>query len=65
MHSFEVHSNESMCRKSGRLGLEQVSILPFLLCRLTEVGDVWEGVTTEKERQQKSALMHHVTLCEF
>ena len=24
MHSFEVHSNESVCRKSGRLGLEQV-----------------------------------------
>ena len=25
MHSFEVHSNESVCRKSVRLGLEQVS----------------------------------------
>ena len=24
MYSFEVHSNESTCRKSGRLGLEQV-----------------------------------------
>ena len=24
MHSFEVHSNKSACRKSGRLGLEQV-----------------------------------------
>ena len=24
MHSFEVHSNESACRKSGRLGLEHV-----------------------------------------
>ena len=24
MHSFEVHSNESPCRKSGRLGLKQV-----------------------------------------
>ena len=24
MHSFEAHSNESTCRKSGRLGLEQV-----------------------------------------
>ena len=23
--NFEVHSNESACRKSGRLGLEQVS----------------------------------------
>ena len=22
--SFEVHSNESACRKSGRLGMEQV-----------------------------------------
>ena len=24
MHSFEVHSNESACRKSGSIGLEQV-----------------------------------------
>ena len=24
MHSFEVHSNESACRKSGRLGMEKV-----------------------------------------
>ena len=23
-HSFEVHSNDSACRKSGRLGLEQI-----------------------------------------
>ena len=32
MRSFEVHSNESACRKSGRLGLEQVSVM--LLLRL-------------------------------
>ena len=25
MHSFEVHSNESACRKQVRLGLEQVN----------------------------------------
>ena len=25
MHSFEVHSNESACRKNGCLGLEQVN----------------------------------------
>ena len=25
MHNFVVHSNESACRKSGRLGLEQVT----------------------------------------
>ena len=25
MHIFEVHSNESACRKSDRLGLEQVT----------------------------------------
>ena len=24
MHNFLVHSNESACRKSGRLGMEQV-----------------------------------------
>ena len=28
MHSFEVHSNESACRKSGRLGMEQVLTPP-------------------------------------
>ena len=26
MHSFEVHSNESACRKKVRFGLEQVSV---------------------------------------
>ena len=31
MHSFEVRSNESACRKSGRLGLEQVMYAPVLL----------------------------------
>ena len=32
MHSFEVHSNERTCRKSGRLGLEQVlNNPPYLL----------------------------------
>ena len=28
-HSFEVHSNESASRKSGRLGLEQVILIKF------------------------------------
>ena len=39
MYSFEVHSNERACRKSGRLGLEQVTIknirgipLAYILC---------------------------------
>ena len=27
MHNFVVHSNESACRKSGRLRLEQVLLL--------------------------------------
>ena len=31
MHSFEVHLNESACRKSGRLGLEQVIILTCVI----------------------------------
>ena len=30
MHSFEVHSNESKCRKSVRLGMEQVNDLVLL-----------------------------------
>ena len=38
MHSFEVHSNESACRKKVRLGLEQVrygadnSARDFMFC---------------------------------
>ena len=32
MHSFEVHSNESACTESGRLGLKQVQcVCPVLL----------------------------------
>ena len=31
MHSFEVHSNESACRKIGRLGLEQVLYVLVLM----------------------------------
>ena len=44
MHSFEGHSNESTCRKSGRLGLEQVPYkiqdIPFLL----DISGVFEMV---------------------
>ena len=46
MHSFEVHSNESACRKSGRLGLDQVSgnflstIVSNILVCLTKLGEV-------------------------
>ena len=29
-HIFEVHLNESACRKGGRLGLEQVLNQPFV-----------------------------------
>ena len=37
MHNFEVHQNESVCRKIGHLGLEQVDmILGWYL--LTELG---------------------------
>ena len=33
MHSFEVHSNESACRKKVRLGMEQVM-------RILQKGDI-------------------------
>ena len=29
MQNFEVHSNESACRKSGRLGMEQASNINY------------------------------------
>ena len=44
MHSFEVQSNESACRKSGRLGLDQVRSQKFIRFtsmdggRITELG---------------------------
>ena len=49
MHSFEVHSNESACRKKVRLGLEQVHIYnPNLLSA------VWSDlVATGKEDSRK------------
>ena len=39
MHSFEVHSNESVCRKSGRLGMEQVItlIMEGVCCTMNNV----------------------------
>ena len=30
MHSFEVHSNETVCRNSGCLGMEQVTYQIFM-----------------------------------
>ena len=55
MHSFEVHSNESACRKKVRLGLEQVSSkegpkLPTVLLGavlITSVIDAYEGIDVE------------------
>ena len=52
MYSFEVHSNESACRKSGCLGLEQV-ICEFekgekrviLLCKLGIGRRIWSSVS--------------------
>ena len=37
MHRFKAHSNESACRKSGRLGMEQV------LCDCSENRKFWTG----------------------
>ena len=39
MHSFVVHSNESACRKSGRLGLEQVKKQPSYEDEDISIGD--------------------------
>ena len=36
MHSFEVHSNESVCRKSGRLGLKHIK--GYVLATVKVVG---------------------------
>ena len=46
MHNFEVHSNESAYRKSGRLGLEQVTN-EHMEIEMTEPSV--ETVNTEKE----------------
>ena len=44
MHNFVVHSNESACRKSGRLGLDQVY---FNFCSMREFIVLLDGT---KER---------------
>ena len=47
MHSFEVHSNESACRKSGRLGLGQVCMTSSILTLnilLDYIGIITEGL---------------------
>ena len=45
MHSFEVHSNESACRKSGRLRLEQVYY------DLRPIDIVWSNIKDEVGRK--------------
>ena len=40
MHSFEVQSNESACRKSGRLGLEQVIYVIISENLINQMGDM-------------------------
>ena len=44
MHIFEVHSNESACRKSGRLGPDQVIevvSLTFIVVTIFTLTDVF------------------------
>ena len=37
LHSFEVHSNESAYKKSGRLGTEQViAMFHFMYCSISK-----------------------------
>ena len=43
MHSFEVHSDESVCRKSGRLGMEQVFIYPEVAWKLERWRSTYGG----------------------
>ena len=62
MHSFEVHSNESVCRKSGRLRLDQVigdnpdTRIQFEI-RLEEIWRMWRKIGVEGDcttSQQKN-----------
>ena len=41
MHSFEVHSNERACRKSGRLAMEQVNGVQRMARENTTKALVW------------------------
>ena len=41
MRSFEVHSNESVCRKSGRLEMEQVICIECMHSDPPGVDYIW------------------------
>ena len=50
MHNFVVHSNESVCRKSGRLGMEQVnSYIHWIL--ILPIVQYWEMAGLNKGDQ--------------
>ena len=51
MHSFEVHSNESACRKKVRLGLEQV---------IRQIQSEWKGGLKAMQSMEKG--LHKVFL---
>ena len=55
MHSFEVHSNESACRNSGRFGLDQVSYIKQII-RKQPKGNILKGNILYKNRLHGNSL---------
>ena len=53
MHSFEVHSNESACRKKVRLGLEQVYIRTSTMVKKTSLPQ--QKITINNAIEKKSS----------
>ena len=57
MHSFEMHSNECPCRKSGHLGLEQVI---YIICIITN-----HDITTFFVRNMATSIFTVFNRCSF
>ena len=60
MHSFEVYSNESACRKSGRLGMDQVMSLFYYHIIFTKI---WHGVVIGLFVVHKTSFLSHLNSC--
>ena len=57
-HSFEVHSNESACRKSEHLGLEQVIDIP------KKAKEIYQYIGNTPLRDYKATIkMNAITNC--
>ena len=63
MYSFEVHSNDSACRNSGRLGLEQVleRLMESIMLKLSPFTTSMEELIDYSKSHQCSEIVNILT----